>query len=181
MTPLPHAARADRLASLLQDGVTAALAQRLLEAEALRPRLGALLVRRLGPPPSVSGLPRLLAMSAAELDLLRLHAGSVWHAAELLRLLDGGAVRSLVVALGFDPRPLAARHAKLPPIPGASASPLQDRIAADGQVCLAAWCAALPPPADRYAALCLPPAAASDAAHSAHGPRIVTALLSEAA
>ena len=181
MTLLPEAARADCLASLLQDGVTAALAQRLLETEALRPRLGVLLAGRLGLPPDDPGVQRLMAMSAAELDQLRLHAGSVWHAAELLRLLDGGAVRALVAALGFDPRPLAARSAKPALTQAASEVPLHERIAADGQKCLAAWCAALPPPADRYAALCLPPAAPPDAPHDAHGPRIIAALLSEAA
>ena len=181
MTLLPQATRADRLASLLEDGVTTALAQRLLDTAALRPRLSALLSSRLGLQRIDPKLQRLAAMSPAQLDQLCLHAGAVWHAAELLRLLDGAAVRALAANLGFDPRPFAARHAQLAPAPASSDAPLAERVAADGRNCLAAWSATLPAPAHRCAELCLPPDTLLDDAHQAHGPRIIDALLSEAA
>lgn len=189
MTLLPAATRADRLASLLQDGVTAALAQRLLEAAALRPRLDALVSDRLGldnpglddPELDDPGLRHVVTLAPARLDQLCSRAGSVWHAADVLGLLDGGAVRALAAELGFDPRPLAARLMPLAPSPTRSDAPLAERIVADGRHCLAAWCASLPGPANRYAELCLPPDALPGEAHGAHGPRIIDALLSEAA
>ena len=180
MSRLPVATRADRLASLLQDGVTTALAQCLLESEPLRPRLGALLTGRLGVPGIDTKLQRLAAMRPPEVDELCSHAGSVWHGAALLRLLEGGAVRALVTELGYDPRPIAARHERLAAPSKSSDAPLVDRIAADGRFCLAAWCASLAAPADRYAMLCLPPDTPPSGAHAAHGPRIIDALLSEA-
>ena len=179
MTPLPRSVRADRLAAAIGEGLPATLAQRLLDAPGLQPRLAALLSRRLGAAGGDAGLTRLLAMEAAAIDGLVLQAGVAWHGAAIVRMLDGSRIRALAARLGFDPRPLALGFASRPTPPG-DATPedqLPDRIASDGAACLAAWCAALPPPDHAHAQLVLPPHAAPGTAHAAYGPAVVAAVL----
>lgn len=175
---LPVAARADRLAAAIGDGVSAELAGRLLATPAIRKRILALLDRRFGPLVRDAALGRLLAMNSAAVARLASEIGSVWHGRALLRLLGGKILRALTDAFGFDPRLAALRFALL--APPAAATPdhaLAGCIEGDGAACLAAWCASLAAPARVRAELCLPFHASPDEAHVAHGPVVAAAVL----
>ncbi len=166
----------------LGEDLPAALGQRLLNSDALRPRLSALLGHRLGTPVHDVLLERLLAMDAPAIRRLCLQIGAAWHGRALIRLLDGEVIRTLTARLGFDPRPAAIRFAASAPATNPVPSDaLAERIEGDGAACLAAWCASLPSPARAYAQLVLSPHANSRTDHAAYGPALVRAVLGGAA
>ena len=133
-------------AALLGYGVSERLVQRLVASDRLRPRLLAVLDRRLGPLPALDGgQARALAMDEAGLSGLCRQAGAVWQRGAIAALVDGASVRSLTGLIGEDLRILALRSPGWGrPCTAASPDTIAAMIPGLGAACLADWCASQP-------------------------------------
>lgn len=181
MIQVPPGAPAARLASAFGDELPVAIAQRLLDRPDLRARLPALLDRRLGLSGRSDVVHRLLSSDDDAVGELCRQVGIAWHAASVLRILDGARIRELATRLGFDPRPLALRFVSGIEVPAVSEDQLPDALNADGGGCVAAWCETLDVVSRAVVALFLPAGARAGTLHAAQGPALVRAVLDEAA
>ena len=167
---------AAQLAAALGGELPAAVAARLTDDPLLRARLVDVLAGRIrwgAPDDDLSTLLDLGDEAAAEMPL---RVGCAWHAASVLRVLDGTAIRHLTGRLGFDPRPVALRHGPRHLVPVVSSTELQGRIETDGAACLGAWYAQINDLGSVYGRLRVP-ANLPDASHLIYGPPLVRALL----
>jgi hypothetical protein len=168
------------LAAGLGHGITDVFAGQLLLHPRLARRCSMFLEARLEEiVPTVTQAVALGLDRDGLLELAR-RAGAVWHAGDIVQLIDGAAIRDLVTAIGAELRILAIRHHALaPPLSKpTSVTALSERIAYVGQRCLVAWCAMQPAPIWYRIALKLgcndePP----EFSVREQGPRIVDALL----
>ena len=182
---LSRTAQPDQLTAALGHLIPVTLAARLQAADRFRTRLDAMLAERFGTVQSPDAVQeRLLAMDAPALALLAAQAGAVWHAEAIARLVNGGAVRALVAAIGQDLRAVALRGRalavnsdralssdELPQAPEAIAA----LIPHSGAACLAAWCKVQPIAVGARVRLrCV--AATPGAVHRAQGPAIIAWL-----
>ena len=164
------------LARALGGEVTPALAAQLAGSLPLRARLIEMRAGRIRRGRSDSDLLRLLDLDDQAVAALPLQVGSAWHAASVLRVVDGATIRQLTAQLGFDPRPVALRHGPRHLVPAVAPSELARRIAEDGAGCLEAWCAQQDDLGGSYGRFRLV-AGAPDASHRSYGPPLVRALL----
>jgi hypothetical protein len=179
---LVRAASHERLASVLGYGVSADLVGRLAQSSRLRMRLTSLIASRMG---KIGELDReqarILAMSPDQLTDLSMRAGAVWHAAAILRIVDGVSRRILVARLGEKNYQLGLAFRSLQP-PGTTLDRAPGEIAqavpADGAACLAAWCESQPPAVAGRLRLTRP-AASPEPAHLTWGPPIIAGLLGD--
>ena len=141
-----------------------------------RARLVDVLAGRIRRTASGDDLSRLLDLDDEAVAELPLRVGCAWHAASILRIVDGAAIRLLAERLGFDPRPGALRHGPRHLVAGVPAIELPERIGTDGAACLDAWCAQLDDLGSVYGRFRLR-AGTPDESHRDYGPPLVRALL----
>lgn len=175
----------DRIAALLQHGVSTALVGRLIHSERLQMRLAEFVSAQLGELDALDGTQAaVLAMSPDAMADLAMRAGAIWHARAIARIIDGPSRRALLALLGEDRYRLALEGLDLVGLDLAAPATDIDRtpetiaksVEADGAACLAAWCEAQPPRIANRLAL-LRPAGSPATIHKASGPVIIAWLL----
>jgi hypothetical protein len=178
-------ARHDRIAALLQHGVSTALVGRLIHTERLQMRLAEFVSAQLGELDALDGIQAsVLAMSADAMADLAMRAGAIWHARAIARIIDTPSRRALLALLGDDRYRIALESLNLDSLDLAALTTDIDRtpeaiaksVETDGAACLAAWCEAQPPQIANRLAL-LKPAGSPTAIHKASGPVIIAWLL----
>lgn len=182
---LPGWANPARVAPLLAPGLAASTAQSLLAAERLRPRVLAWLDDTLGEAdasqldPADARLLDGLAGGGDAASRLATLAGAIWHAPAILGMVMAADIAAVSEKHGEAARKAAIAHA--PSRPPIDAPGDIDHLQADGEACVAAWIAALPPPIAARARLGWSDAAlpAPGPAHEAHGPAILRLLAGE--
>ncbi len=162
----------------------ASLVLRLRRCPRTAPGLDAILHRRLAGLLDLLGAAqeRVLGLDDEGLRRLALCAGAVRHARSVLHLLDGGALRAFVAALGPEPRAAALRWHDLAggEVAAPGDGPIEMLVARDGWRCLHAWCEAQPAALARRLALSLPPDVVAMGEAAPLGVRIVEALAGQA-
>jgi hypothetical protein len=167
-----------RFAEWLGHGMSPGLVTRMLSYPRLNQRCQDLIEGRLGPvsPSDVQG--SVLSLNSSGLARLTLHAGSIWHAANIAQVIEGSAVRDLIAAIGGDLRLFAVQNLALaPPIPIGSHDALPDALKLDGARCLVAWCRAQPPAIGMRVTLRLTQRVTPQEQHQIYGPPLVETLL----
>jgi hypothetical protein len=169
----------ERFSQWVGHGISSELVQRMLSNQHLTVRCGELVRGRLGlPTPSAL---QVVALSLDTTGLTRLahHAGAIWHAASVARLIDGSAVRDLIAAIEPQLRLFAIRNNALAPpiIDDLAPDALPEDIVRSGQRCLAAWCAAQPASVGVRIVLRLASDLAPHHSHREFGPALVDSLL----
>jgi hypothetical protein len=161
-------------------GISAGLVERMLANRRLKSRCADLVSRRLGPFSPSQSQGAALSLDGPSLTKLAHHVGAIWHAASIVRLIDGAAVRKLIDRIGPELRLSAIRNIALaPPLPAddIASEALPTAIALAGQCCLAAWCDTQPTAVGVRIALRLAPHEPPQASHRAFGPAIVDVVL----
>ncbi len=178
-TPVTEWVDPQRFAEWIGHGVSSGLAGRMLANRRLKLRCAELLERRLG-----SVAPSVIQATALSLDgrgLTRLarQAGATWHAASIVRLIDGTAVRNLIAAIDQELRLFAIRNIALaPPISDEVPNDaLPQEIARAGLRCLSAWCGEQPAAVGMRIALRLADHVPPEEPHRTFGPALVDSLL----
>ena len=178
-------ASASAVASLLGNGISGALAERMLASPHVHRWLDAALAERLGPCPLplTSSQNGIAGLDTTGLTRLALRAGAVWHASRIAKTHDGPTVRELVQHIGAEFRELALKDlATFPNMHDRSATSelsapdLPIAIARDGTACLLAWCESQPRPIGWRILLRLRVNVRPDSRHREVGPQIVERL-----